>query len=176
MVAAGSKPSNPRPLAASLLPWMFQGLSIKHGNVDMAVSHRAEGRGLAVGSGRFWGAHSLRMTPRKRVQVRGGGSSWPQSSGGSAVLVLCLHSGDGAVKSRLLQKGTGHSQTREQWKNKFVIVTPESIKQTGSDLQKNTAPGFCPGGCFMVGKEGLRSVQAFFFLYFQNKKYLCLVL
>lgn len=116
-----------------------------------------------MGSGRFWGAHSLRMTPRKRVQVRGGGSSWPQSSRGSAVLVLCLHSGDGAVKSRLLQKGTGHSQTREQWKNKFVIVTPESIKQTGSDLQKKTAPGFCAGGCFMVGKEGLRSVQAFFY-------------
>lgn len=49
----------------------------------------------------LWGWHP--------EQARAGGSSWPQSCGGSAVLFLCLHSGDGAVKSRLLQKGTGHS-------------------------------------------------------------------
>lgn len=107
VVAAGSKPSHP--LQHPWSPGCSRGFPSNMGMLAWLWSHWAEGRGLFMSSEGFWGALSLGMTPGAGPGLGCAGSSWPQSCGGSAVLVLCLHSGDGAVKSRLLQKGTGHS-------------------------------------------------------------------
>lgn len=71
----------PSPLQHPWIPGCSKGFPSNMGMLAWLWSRRAEGRGLAVGRGRFWGARSLGMTPGSRSRSRLEGSAGPRALG-----------------------------------------------------------------------------------------------